>query len=570
MSVNRFPDTSVTSSEGSAWSPVDLAVSAVRAEELRRMSCPSIVLDETGLCDLELLGNGAFAPLRGFMVKRDYESVRDTMRLTDGTLWPIPICLTAPERGELREGGMAGLRNVEGVLLGVLHVDEIFECDPLPEMRVLYGTEDVAHPGVARLKRRGKVGLGGRVELVTAPPHYDFARLRLTPAQARARFAELGWARVLGVHTEAHLSRVHETWMTRAAAATDAGLFVHPAVGTGFPGDWDAAARVRGYRAVIETAYRPGDAVLALLPLATRWAGAREALWHALIRKNFGCTHFLVLPRHGQWRGAVGASSVWAGAELMEAHRAELGIEPVRCEELVIPPGDERVAPRAHAPAAPPVGVCDEVIDPAAARSAETLPSWMVRPEIVGLLRRTYRPRHEDGFCLWLTGLSGSGKSTLTKALLSPLSEFGRRVTLLDGDEIRTHLSKGLGFSKEDRDTNIRRVGFVAGQVVRHGGAVLCACISPYRAVRDEVRAMCDGRFIEVFCNTPLDVCAARDVKGLYAKALRGEIKGVTGVDDPYEAPERPELEYDSSRESIERMVDRVVGHLVSEGYLTW
>lgn len=358
--------------------------------------------------------------------------------------------------------------------------------------------------------------------------------------------------------------------MTRAAADAEAGLFVHPAVGIGSSDDGDAAARVRGYRTVIETAYRPADAVLALLPLASRWAGAREALWHAVIRKNFGCSHFLVLPRHGQWPGAFDASSVWAGAELLEAHRTELGIRPVRCEDLVVPPGDARVAPRAHAPSAPPVGVCDEVIGPAAARSAETIPSWMARPEIVGLLRRTYRPRHEEGVCLWLTGLSGSGKSTLTKALLGPLSEFGRRVTLLDGDEIRTHLSKGLGFSKEDRDTNIRRVGFVAGQVVRHGGAVLCACISPYRAVRDEVRAMCDGRFIEVFCNTPLDVCAARDVKGLYAKALRGEIKGVTGVDDPYEAPERPELEYDSSRESVEHMVDRVVGHLVSEGYLTW
>ena len=536
----------------------------------------SLTLDERGLCDLELLAVGGFSPLKGFLGKDDYERVVGEMRLADGTLWPLPVTLPVKPGDGAAEGKTLALRDVYGNLLAFLHVDEIFAFDKENEARHAYGSTDAKHPAVAYLNRQAGHYASGRLEVIRTPPHYDFVELRRTPAQLREHFESLGWDRVVAFQTRNPLHRAHEELTKRAAEQIGGGLLIHPVVGVTKPGDVDHYTRVRCYRALVDNYYEPGSVVLSLLPLAMRMAGPREVLLHAIIRRNHGCTHFIVGRDHaGPGIDSAGKPfyAPYAAQESMAAHKDEIGMEMVDFKQMVYLPDDGRYSPVDEVPAGTKTADISgtQVRDNYLAKGLQ-LPEWFSRPAVAEILNETSPPKFRQGLTIWFTGLSGSGKSTVAHALIERLAEYGRNVSLLDGDEIRTHLSKGLGFSKDDRDTNIRRVGYVAGMVNQHGGTTLCSVISPYRAVRDEARASSKGNFVEVFCDTPIEVCERRDVKGLYAKArnavAEGKPMGFTGVDDPYEPPVKPEVTFDTSKLSVQECVDTVIEKLLEQGYI--
>jgi len=411
------------------------------------------------------------------------------------------------------------------------------------------------------------------MQVLRLPPRYDFRELRLGPAEVRARLAEAGHANVVAFQTRNPLHRVHEELTKRAIEQLDATLLLHPSVGMTRPGDVDHYTRVRTYRALAERYYPSDRVVLSLLPLAMRMAGPREALWHALIRRNYGANHFIV----GRDHASPGIDSTgrpfygpYDAQELLLRHQAELGVKMVPFQELVYLPDEDRYEEVARlAEGTRTASISGTQVREQYLNRGRTLPEWFTRPETAEILADTYPPRHRQGVCVWFTGLSGAGKSTTAEVLTMLLLERGRQVTVLDGDVVRTHLSKGLGFSREDRDTNIRRIGFVAAEIVRHGGVAVCAAISPYQATRNEVRQMIGAdRFVEVFVDTPLDECERRDAKGMYAAARRGEITGWTGIDDPYEAPEHAEVVLDTVTHSAESNARRIIDYLEAEGYV--
>jgi sulfate adenylyltransferase len=553
---------------------VDLLVDDARAAEMKATAkdSASLTLDERGLCDLELLAVGGLTPLRSFMGKADYERVVGEMRLADGTLWPLPVTLPVTPGDGIAEGKPVALRDVYGNLLAFLHVEEIFAFDKEAEARGAYGSTDAKHPAVAYLNRQPGHSASGRLEVLRTPPHYDFVELRRTPKQLREYFASLGWTKVVAFQTRNPLHRAHEELTKRAAAQIGGGLLIHPVVGVTKPGDVDHFTRVRCYRALVDNHYKPGSVVLSLLPLAMRMAGPREVLLHAIIRRNHGCSHFIVGRDHaGPGNDSAGKPFYppYAAQESMAQHQDELGMQMVDFKQMVYLPDENRYCPVDEVPAGARTADISgtQVRDNYLAKGLQ-LPEWFSRPAVAEILNETSPPKFRQGLTIWFTGLSGSGKSTVAQALVERLAEFGRNVSFLDGDEIRTHLSKGLGFSKDDRDENINRVGYVAGLVAQHGGTTLCAVISPYRVPRDNARKYSKGNFVEVFCDTPIEVCEQRDVKGLYSKARAGQIKGFTGVDDPYEPPLNPEVTLDTSKQSVQVCVDQIIDKLIALGYI--
>jgi sulfate adenylyltransferase len=536
----------------------------------------SLTLDERGLCDLELLATGAFSPLTGFLGKADYDRVVGEMRLADGTLWPLPVTLPVKPGDGVAEGKPLALRDVYGNLLAFLHVEEIYAYDKKTEAGGAYGSTDAKHPSVAHLDRQPTHYAAGRLEVIRVPPHYDFVELRRTPTELRDHFTSLGWSKVVAFQTRNPLHRAHEELTKRAAAQVGGGLLIHPVVGVTKPGDVDHYTRVRCYRALVDNYYEPGSVVLSLLPLAMRMAGPREVLLHAIIRRNHGCTHFIVGRDHaGPGNDSTGKPfyGPYAAQENMEKYQGELGMTMVDFKQMVYLPDEDRYSPVDEVPKGTKTADISgtQVRDNYLAKGLP-LPEWFSRPAVAEILREANPPKFHQGLTIWFTGLSGSGKSTVAHALVERLAEYGRNVSLLDGDEIRTHLSKGLGFSKEDRDTNINRVGYVAGMVAQHGGTTLCSVISPYRATRDNARKLSKGNFVEIFCDTPIDVCEKRDVKGLYAKArtavAEGKPMGFTGVDDPYEPPLNPEVTLDTSKLSVQECADKIVEKLLELGYI--
>ena len=557
---------------------VDLTVSPERAAEMKAgaMNHASLTLDERGLCDLELLSVGGFSPLRGFMGQADYDRVVGEMRLEGGTLWPLPITLPVTPGDDVKVGKTLALRDVYGNLLAFLHIEEIYPADKKREAELAYGTLDKKHPSVAYLERQPGHYAAGKLEVIRTPPHYDFVEVRRTPAELRQHFQKLGWSRIVAFQTRNPLHRAHEELTKRAAQQIGGGLLIHPVVGVTKPGDVDHFTRVRCYRALVDNYYKSGTVVLSLLPLAMRMAGPREVLLHAIIRRNYGCTHFIVGRDHaGPGNDSTGKPfySPYAAQESMAAHEPELGMTMVDFKQMVFLPEQNRYCPVDEVP--PGAKTADisgtEVREKYLARGLQ-LPEWFSRPAVAEILSETSPPAFRQGLTVWFTGLSGSGKSTIAHALIERLAEFGRNCSLLDGDEIRTHLSKGLGFSKEDRDTNIRRVGYVAGLISQHGGTTLCAVISPYRAIRDEARRLSRGNFLEVYCSTPIDVCEQRDVKGMYSKAraavASGKPMGFTGVDDPYEPPLNPEVTIDTGKLSVQECVDAIIDKVLAMGYI--
>ncbi len=554
---------------------VDLVVPAEAAADLKAYASrlPSVQLSERSVCDLELLATGGFSPLDRFMGREDHERVLDEMRLASGHVFPIPVTLPAEPGAEIRLDRDVALRNAKNELLAVMTVEEAYEWDRAEVARKAFGTEDPRHPLVAEMRRWGSLNLSGRLQVLQLPSHYDFQELRLTPAQTRARLAQCGYQNVVAFQTRNPLHRVHEELTKRAIDEVNGVLLLHPVVGMTKPGDVDHFTRVRTYRALARRYYDPDRIVLALLPLAMRLAGPREALWHALIRRNHGANYLIVGRDHAS-PGVDSAGKPFYGPydaqDLVESFREELGVGVVPFRELLYLPDEDRYEEVSKVPAqARTASISGTQVREQYLNRGRLLPAWFTRPEVAEILGETYPARHRQGACIWFTGLSGAGKSTTAEVLTTLLLERGRQVTVLDGDVVRTHLSKGLGFSKEDRDTNIRRIGFVAAEIVRHGGLVIAAAVSPYRATRDDVRQMVgQDRFIEVFVDTPLEVCEQRDVKGMYAKARRGEIKDFTGIDDPYEPPANPEITLDTVGQTAEGNARRILEYLAKQGFV--
>ncbi len=548
---------------------VDLRVSEERAEELKALSAhlPSIQLIPRLACDLELLATGAYSPLDRFMGRADYERVVREMRLAGGHLFPIPITLPVSRDHGFSAGDQVALRSAKNELLAVLSIEEIFEWDRGEAARRVFGTEDVRHPLVAEMPRWGDVNLSGPMEVLQTPPHADFRDLRMTPAETRARLVEMGHTNVVAFQTRNPLHRVHEEIVRRAVESVDGNLLLHPVVGMTKPGDVDHFTRVRTYRVLADKYFEPQRCLLALLPLAMRMAGPREALWHAVIRRNYGA-NYLIVGRDHAGPGVDSDGNPFYGPydaqELVRQHSEELGVGVAPFHELVYVAEEQRYEEASKVPEGTrTLSISGTKVREEYLEEGNLLPEWFTRPEVAEILGDAYPPRHRQGFCVWFTGLSGSGKSTTADALTVMLQEIGRQVTVLDGDVVRTHLSRGLGFSAEDRDINIRRIGFVAAELVRHGGVVVCAAVSPYRATRNDVRNMVrQSNFVEVFVDTPIDVCEERDVKGLYAKARAGEIKGFTGIDDPYEEPMSAEIVLDTVARSPEENAVLIVEHL--------
>jgi sulfate adenylyltransferase len=528
------------------------------------------------ICDIELLLNGAFSPLTGFMEQADYQSVLTDMRLKSGILWPMPITLDVTEAfaESLGKDARIALRDAEGVLVATMEVTSVFRPDKGAEARAVFGTDDTAHPAVNYLLHTAhNVYLGGRLRGVEAPTHYDFRHLRDTPRELRDRFQKLGWRKVVAFQTRNPMHRAHLELTFRAAKEVEANLLLHPVVGMTKPGDVDHFTRVRCYEQLLSH-YPEQTTALSLLPLAMRMGGPREAMWHAIIRKNYGCTHFIVGRDHaGPGKGSDGKPfyGPYDAQELLAKHSEELGISMVPFKNMVYVEEQAEYVPEDEVKAG------QRKLDLSGTELRRRLhdgleiPEWFSFPEVIAELRRTHPPRHRQGFTVFFTGLSGSGKSTIANALMVKLMELGGRpVTLLDGDVVRKHLSSELGFSKEHRDLNIMRIGFVASEITKNGGIAICAPIAPYLETRRRVRAMIEpyGGFIESFVATPIEVCESRDRKGLYAKARAGIIKEFTGISDPYEEPTNAEMVIDTTELTPDLAAHRILVKLESLGFI--
>ncbi|WP_426271427.1 bifunctional sulfate adenylyltransferase/adenylylsulfate kinase [Dyella kyungheensis] len=542
----------------------------------RSAGLPGIDLDTRQLCDLELLLNGAFSPLEGFLSQRDYDRVVAEYRLADGTLWPIPITLDVSEAfaERLVVGSEVALRDVQGVPIAVLEVDDIYRPDREHEAQQVFGTTDRAHPGVAELLDRYRpVNLGGRVRGIQPPSHYDFTTLRDTPRGLREWFVSQGWHRIVAFQTRNPMHRAHRELTLRAAQQVGAKLLLQPSVGRTKPGDIDHYTRVRCYQALLPQ-YPANSARLSLLPLAMRMGGPREALWHAIIRKNFGASHFIVGRDHaGPGNDSSGKPfyGPFDAQHLLERHQDELGIRIVPFPAMVYAANRDAYLPSNE------IEPSDEVRDISGTQlrrhlqEGSEIPSWFSFPEVEKILRERHPAQAARGFALFFTGLSGAGKSTIAQAVVAQLLErSSRAVTVLDGDEVRKHLSRGLGFSREDRDANVTRIGYVASEIARHGGVAVCAPIAPYANARAEARSLVEahGDFIEIHVATALEVCEARDRKGLYAQARAGAIAHFTGISDPYEEPVQPELRIDGNGGDPLVLARQVVSLLEQRGLL--
>jgi sulfate adenylyltransferase len=543
----------------------DLEILKVYANRL-----PSVQISERSTCDLQLLATGALSPLDRFVGELDHQRILGEMRLTNGHLFPIPVTLPVNAAPEIRLDHDIALRSSKNDLLAILTVEEIYEWDAAEVGRKVFSTEDPKHPLVAEMQRWGKLNISGRLQVLQLPRYYDFQDLRLTPAEVRARLESMGRENVVAFQTRNPLHRAHEELTKRAMNQVDGVLLLHPVVGLTKPGDVDHFTRVRTYKVLAERYYDQERILLTLLPLAMRLAGPREALWHALIRRNYGANHLIV----GRGHASPGTDSrnlpfygPYDAQQLVEQFSEELGVKVLPFQELVYVAKDDRYEEASRTTNG--ITLSGTQVREEYLNQGQELPEWFTRSEVAQILKEAYPPRHRQGVCVWFTGLSGAGKSTTAEILTELLLEHGRQVTLLDGDVVRTHLSKGLGFGKEDRDTNIRRIGFVASELVRHGGVTICAAVSPYIATRNDVRNLVGAdRFIEVFVDTPLGICEKRDTKGIYAQARRGEIKHFTGIDDPYEAPLNPEISLDTVSHSAEDNARLILSWLVEQGFV--
>ncbi|MCC5811738.1 MAG: bifunctional sulfate adenylyltransferase/adenylylsulfate kinase [Ectothiorhodospiraceae bacterium] len=556
----------------------ELLVSPERVAELKKeaVDLPSWDLTARQVCDTELLLNGGFSPLDGFLTQKDYDAVCETMRLADGTLWPMPINLDVTEAfaETLKAGDRVALRHPEGMVLAVMAIEDIYRPDFRKQAEQVFGAADEAHPEVFRLfHQTNPVYLGGRLEGLELPPHHTFKHLRHTPRELRELFVKLGWNNIVAFQTRNPMHRAHVELAKRASQQGEANLLIHPVVGMTKPGDVDYFVRVRCYQEVVKH-FPEQTTALSLLPLAMRMGGPREAVWHAIIRKNHGCARFIVGRDHaGPGKNSKGEDfyGPYDAQELVQKYEEELGITMQPFEEMVYVEDMAQYVPRSEVPEEARVLNISGTELRRRLKEGLELPEWFSYPEVIAKLRQAFPPKREQGFTVFFTGLSGSGKSTVANILMAKLMEIGTRpVTMLDGDLVRKHLSSELGFSKEHREINIKRIGYVASEITKNRGIAICAPIAPYAATRREVREMISqyGGFIEVHVSTPIEVCEERDRKGLYAKARAGLIKQFTGIDDPYEEPENPDVVVDTSRFSADELAHQVLLQLEKQGYI--
>lgn len=557
---------------------MNLIVDSKRAEVLKQiaMNLPDITLNDHQLCDLELLAIGAFSPLDGFVIRSDYESILDRMSLQNGTIWPIPICLDVHETmaRSLEAGQSVALRDPEGFLLAVLHIEDIWQANKDLEAEKVFGTQDSTHPGVHYLmKTAGEYYLGGKVEVISPPLHFDFKQLRLTPTEVRNLYKKLGWQRVVGFQTRNVIHRAQFELTLEAMRQAKANLLLLPIAGMTMVDDFDYYTRVRCYREVMRH-YPPESFLLTLLPLFMRLAGPREAVLNTIIAKNYGCTHFVIGHDHAEpgdkGQGKLFYSSVGT-QEFAKEVGERIGVSIISFDEMIYLPFEDEYRSKS---------TVDEGVQTISLtgtdirnriKNGRRIPDWASFAGVIDQLRSAYPPPRKQGFTLFLTGLSGAGKSTIARVLYSKVLEIGDRpVTLLDGDIVRRNLSSELKFSKEHRDINVRRIGFVASEITKNRGIAICAPIAPYTSTRREIRKAIEdyGGFIEIHVATPIDECEKRDRKGMYAKARAGMIKGFTGVDDPYENPENPELRIDTSNITPDEAAQEILLYLGRKGYI--
>lgn len=553
---------------------VDLRVHDGERERflIKAREYPAIQLTPRQIFDLELLAVGAFSPLDRFMGQDDYQSVLQQMKLVNGTIWPIPITFTIKKEDLPPSSEFLTLRDAYNRLLAVMQIEELYHYDWREEAKMVYGTSDIKHPMVSEMISWGDHCISGELHVLKLPQHDDFSELRLTPQQTRLRLEQMGSPNVVAFQTRNPMHRVHEELTKHAARQVGGSLLIHPVVGLTNHGDVDHFTRVHIYKTLVDK-YYDNQTLLSLLPLAMRMGGPREAVWHAVIRRNYGANHFIV----GRDHASPGNDSMgkpfygpYEAQEMLTSVEDEIGVKMIPFEQMVYLKTEQRYEFASKVPdgrnieAISGTKVRDEYLN-----KGIPLPAWFTRPETAQILLEAFPPRFKQGFCLWFTGLSGAGKTTISQHLVDRLREYGRVATVLDGDVIRTHLSKGLGFNRKDRDTNILRIGFVASEIVKHNGSVITAAISPYRQARQEARKMFgEGNFIEIFVDTPLEVCEQRDTKGFYALARAGKIKHFTGIDDPYEAPVEPELHLEAVDCPPEENAQRIIDYLLGVGFL--
>jgi sulfate adenylyltransferase len=562
-----MPKPSVPLIEPYGGTLVNLLVDSPKGITLKQASVdlPSVVLTDRQLCDLELLATGAFSPLKGFMNQADYTSVLKTMRLADGTLFPVPITLAVDSIH--RKGEMVALRDSYGNVLAIMTVEDVYDWDKDEFAKRVLGRNDPAHNLVRELAGWGAHNISGRLQVLALPPHKDFKNLRLTPREVRQVLTKRGNANVVAFQTRNPINRATEEMTKRAAVSVNGTLLLHPVVGMTKPGDVDHVTRVRCYKALADNHYDGYDMLLSLLPLAMRMAGPREAVWHAIIRRNFGANYFISGRDHAGPGNASDGTPFYGQYEAQDLARSfekELGMTILSFHDMLYLPQEDRYAESNTVPE----GVEFAAISGTQIREeylakGRPLPAWYARPEVAAILSDANPPRLKQGFCLWFTGLSGAGKSTVAGAVEAAIAEYGRRITMLDGDIVRQNLSKGLGFSREDRETNIKRVGFVASRVTYHHGVAICALISPYEKTREEVRSLFQHQnFIEIYISTPLEICEQRDPKGHYDRSRQGKMPNFTGIDDSYEPPLHPEITIDTSNSPVEDSVNQIIRFL--------
>jgi len=536
----------------------------------------SWVLRDRQICDLEMILNGGFSPLNGFLNKENYENVLIDMRLSDGSVWPMPITLDVNSKfsKSISIGENITLKDKEGFSIAVLEVENKWEPDLFKEAELIFGTKDVSHPGVDYLLNySNNIYIGGKVELIDLPHHYDYKDLRLSPKNLKQKFKDLGWYNIVAFQTRNPLHKAHVEMTLKALEDLDANLLIHPVVGMTKAGDVDHYTRVRCYQHVLNK-YPKNRAILSLIPLAMRMGGPREALWHALIRKNYGCTHLIVGRDHagpGLNKEGNPFYGPYDAQEMLQKFEEEIGIKMVPFKFLVYLPDENIYKPIDEIPSETNYKTVSGTQLRDYLDKGKDIPEWFTYKEVANELQKSQPPISKRGFTVFFTGLSGSGKSTLANGLLIKLLENGNKpVTLLDGDIVRTHLSSELGFSKEHRSLNVKRIGYVASEITKNGGIAICAPIAPYEKDRSYNRNLISklGGYIEIHVSTSLEKCEERDVKGLYKLARKGVVKEFTGVSDPYEAPQNAELVIDSSDVDPEKLVEQIYDFIKSLSFI--
>ena len=544
--------------------------------KLKAIKLTSWDLTPRQICDLELIMNGGFYPLDGFLRQKDYEEVVENMRMANGKIWPIPITLDVSKEfaDTVKTKQDIALRDQEGVILAILSISDKWVPDKKREAKKVFGSDDATHPGVHYLKNlAGPIYLGGKITGIQKPVHYDFRGRRNTPNELRSYFQKLGWSQIVAFQTRNPLHRAHQELTFRAAKEVQANLLIHPVVGMTKPGDVDHFTRVRCYEAVLNN-YPSATTTMSLLNLAMRMAGPREAIWHGLIRANHGCTHFIVGRDHaGPGKNSEGQDfyGLYDAQDLFKQYQDEIGIKMVDFKNMVYVEERAQYYPSNELPKNSTVLEISGTEMRRRLMEGLEIPDWFSFPEVIQELRRSLPPRSKQGFTVFFTGLSGSGKSTIANALMVKLMETGDRpVTLLDGDLVRKNLSSELGFSKEHRDINIRRIGYVASEITKNGGIAICAPIAPYTETRKAVREMIEGlgAFVEIHVATSLEECERRDRKGLYKLAREGKIKEFTGISDPYEEPKMPELRIETENTEVDYCAQQVLLKLESMGLI--